>query len=103
MDDLMRQLQEMQRKADELQQGLASMEVEGEAGAGLVHATVNGLGKLIAVKIDPSLMKPGESGIVEDLVVAAAADAKEKLETQRIQDTAFLQDLLKSFTGPGSQ
>ena len=103
MDDLMRQLQEMQRKAQELQQGLATMEVEGVAGAGLVRATVNGLGELKAVKIDPSLMKPGENGIVEDLVVAAAADAKDKLESRRMQDAGFIQDLLKSFSGPGSE
>jgi DNA-binding YbaB/EbfC family protein len=103
MDDLMRQLQEMQKKAQEMQQSLAVMEMEGEAGAGLVRATVNGLGELKAVHIDSSLMKPGENGIVEDLVVAAAADAKAKLEARRIQDAGFIHDLLKSFGGPGSE
>ena len=95
--NLMRQMQEMQRRADELQKGLAAMEAEGVAGGGLVRATLNGLGELKKLAIDPSLMKPGEHGIVEDLVVAACADGKVKLEARRFQDSQFVQDLLKSF------
>jgi hypothetical protein len=95
--NLMRQLQEMQRRAGELQKGLASMEVEGVAGGGLVRATMNGLGELKKLSIDPSLMTPGEQHIVEDLVVAACADGKVKLEARRFQDSQFVQDLLKSF------
>lgn len=95
--NLMRQVQEMQRRADELQKGLASMEVEGVSGGGLVRATVNGLGELKKLSIDPSLLKPEEKGIVEDLVVAACADGKAKLEARRLQDSQFVQDLLKSF------
>lgn len=95
--NLMRQLQEMQRRADELQKGLATMEVEGVAGGGLVRATLNGLGELKKLSIDPSLMTQGEQHIVEDLVVAACADGKVKLEARRFQDSQFVQDLLKSF------
>jgi nucleoid-associated protein EbfC len=97
--NLMRQMQEMQRRADELQKGLAAIEVEGVSGGGLVRATVNGLGELKKLAIDPSLMKPEEHGIVEDLVVAACADGKVKLEARRLQDSQFIQDLLKSFGG----
>jgi DNA-binding YbaB/EbfC family protein len=96
---LMYQMQEMQRRADELQKGLASIEVEGVSGGGLVRATVNGLGELKKLAIDPSLMKADEHGVVEDLVVAACADGKVKLESQRLQDSQFIQDLLKSFGG----
>jgi hypothetical protein len=96
--NLLRQMQEMQRRADELQKGLATMEVEGVAGGGLVRATVNGLGELKKLSIDPSLLKPEEQGIVEDLVVAACADGKVKLEARRMQDTQFLQDLMRSFS-----
>ena len=95
--NLMRQMQEMQRRAGELQKGLASMEVDGVAGGGLVRATLNGLGELKKLSIDPSLMAPGEQQIVEDLVVAACADGKVKLEARRFQDSQFVQDLLKSF------
>ncbi|HXJ00042.1 MAG TPA: YbaB/EbfC family nucleoid-associated protein [Micropepsaceae bacterium] len=96
--NLLRQMQEMQRRADELQKGLAAMEVEGVAGGGLVRAVVNGLGELKKLSIDPSILKPDEHGIVEDLVVAACADGKVKLEARRMQDSQFVQDLLKSFS-----
>ena len=98
--NMMRQMQEMQRRAEELQNSLAAMEVEGISGGGLVRAVVNGLGDLKTLSIDPSLMKPGDAGIVEDLVVAACKDAKTKSETRRMQDTKFLQDLLGSFQLP---
>ena|SRR5215213_5535912 len=98
--NLMRQVQEMQRRAEELQNGLASMEVEGIAGGGLVAVTVNGLGDIKNVRIDPSLMKPGEQEIVQDLVVAAYGDGKKKLETRRFEDAGFLENLLKSFSPP---
>ena len=96
---LMQQMQEMQRRADELQKGLAAILVEGVSGGGLVRATVNGLGELTKLAIDPSILKPDEHGIVEDLVVAACADGKVKLEARRLQDSQFIQDLLKSFGG----
>lgn len=97
--DFMRQLQDMQRRAEELQKGLSAMEVEGTSGGGLVRATLNGLGELKSISIDPSLVKPEEVGILEDLVVAACADGKHKLETQRASDTQFLSDLFKSLSG----
>jgi len=75
------------------------MEVEGVAGGGLVRATINGLGELKKIAIDPSILRPDEHGIVEDLVVAACADGKAKLEAKRFQDQQFVQDLLKSFGG----
>jgi hypothetical protein len=56
------------------------------------------LGELKTLSIDPSLLKPDEHEIVEDLVVAACADGKTKLEQRRMQDSQFLQDLLKSFS-----
>ena len=94
---LMQQMQEMQRRADELQKGLAAIQVEGVSGGGLVRATVNGLGELIKLAIDPSILKPDEHGIVEDLVVAACNDGKVKLEQRRLQDSQFIHDLLASF------
>ena len=95
--NLLRQVQDMQRRADELQKGLAAMEVEGIAGGGLVRAMMNGLGELKSIAIDPSLLKPDEHQIVEDLVVAACADGKTKLEARRFEDSKFVEDLLKSF------
>ena len=97
--NFLKQMQDMQRRAEELQKGLASMEVEGVAGGGLVRATMNGLGELKKIAIDPSILKPEERGVVEDLVVAACADGKTKLEAKRFEDSQFVQDLLKSFGG----
>jgi len=62
---------------------------------------VNGLGDIQKVRIDASLMKPEEQHVVEDLVAAAYADGKKKLESQRFQDAGFLGNLMKSFM-PGS-
>jgi nucleoid-associated protein EbfC len=95
--NMLRQVQDMQRRAGELQKGLAAMEVEGIAGGGLVRAIMNGLGELKSIAIDPSLLKPDEHQIVEDLVVAACADGKTKLEARRFEDSKFVEDLLKSF------
>jgi len=98
--NMMRQVQEMKRRAEELQKGLAAMEVEGVAGGGLVGVLMNGLGDIKKVRIDPALMKSEEHQIVEDLVVAACADGKKKLETRRFEDAGFLGNLLKSFSPP---
>ena len=72
--NFLKQMQDMQRRAEELQKGLAAMEVEGVAGGALVRVTINGLGELKKISIDPSILKPEERGVVEDLVVAACAD-----------------------------
>ena len=97
--DFMQQIQEMQRRAAELQKGLAAMEVEGASGGGLVRAVMNGMGELKSISIDASLLKPEDQHIVQDLVVAACADGKTKLETRRATDTQFMSELFKSFGG----
>lgn len=77
---MMKQVQDMQAKMQQLQQELADMEITGQSGAGLVTVTLNGKGEMRTLKIDPSLMKPDETEIVEDLVVAATQDAKSKVD-----------------------
>jgi DNA-binding YbaB/EbfC family protein len=79
---VMKQLGEMQSRMQRMQEELAGMEIDGQAGGGLVKVTLSGKGDLKKLRIDPSLMKPGEVEILEDLVVAAAQEAKGKLETQ---------------------
>ena len=80
LSDLFKQAKAMQAKAAEIQAQLANVEVEGTAGGGLVRVTMSGKAELKRVAIDPSLMKPEDREIVEDLVVAAHADAKAKAE-----------------------
>ena len=77
---LMQQAQQMQQKVKELQDQLERLELVGVSGAGLVKVTVNGRNETRRVEIDPSLFKPEDKGVVEDLIVAAANDARGKVE-----------------------
>ena len=77
---LMKQAQQMQSKMAEMQSKLEAMEIEGEAGAGLVKLTLNGKGDVRRVKIDPKVIDPADVEMLEDLLVAAHASAKQKLE-----------------------
>jgi hypothetical protein len=88
---MMKQAQEIQGKMQRMQEELAALEVSGQSGAGLVKVTLNGKGEMRSVKIDPSLLKPDDAEIVEDLVLAAFQDAKGKVEGEmqkRMQDVA---------------
>ncbi len=79
---MLKQAQEMQAKMADMQAQLADMTVDGVAGAGLVTVTLNGKGEMKGLKVDPSLIKPDEAEILEDLIVAAHADAKAKAEAK---------------------
>jgi nucleoid-associated protein EbfC len=78
--DLFKQAKDVQARAQAMQAQMAQIEVEGASGAGLVRVTLNGKSELLRVSIDPSLLKPEEQGVVQDLVVAAHVDAKMKLD-----------------------
>jgi DNA-binding YbaB/EbfC family protein len=77
---LMKQAQAMQAKLAEAQAELDTIEVEGQAGGGMVRVTLTAKGAMKGVTIDPSLMKADEKEIAEDLIVAAHADARGKAE-----------------------
>jgi hypothetical protein len=77
---LMKQAAELKSKMEAMQAELAQLEIEGSSGGGLVTVKLSGKGDLKAVKIDESLIKPSEKEIVEDLIVAAHADARRKAE-----------------------
>ncbi len=82
---MMKQVKDMQERMQRLQEELGAVEVTGMAGGGLVSVTLTGKGDMKAVRIDPSLLKPEEAEIVEDLIIAATSDAKAKVE-QRVQE-----------------
>jgi len=90
--NMMKQAKELQSKMAEMQAEIEQLTRDGTAGAGLVSVTVNGKGEMRSVSVDPSLMKPDEKEILEDLIVAAHADAKAKMEEA-------LQDKMKDMTG----
>jgi hypothetical protein len=80
LGNLMKQAQELQSRMAAVQAELEAMEISGRSGAGLVQVTLSGKGDMKAIVVDPSLMKPEEKEILEDLVVAAHADARAKME-----------------------
>ena len=77
---LMKQAQEMQENLKKAQEQIASMEVEGQAGAGMVKVIMTGRHDIKRVSIDPSLMNDDKE-MLEDLVAAAVNDAVRKVET----------------------
>ena len=77
---LMKQAQAMQEKLQEAQAKMAETAAEGTSGGGLVTVALKGPGEVTSVRIDDSLMVPGEAEILADLIVAAHADAKRKLD-----------------------
>ena len=82
MGDLMKAAQAMQERMAEAQSKLKSLEVEGQSGAGAVRIAMNGEGRIVRVKIDPSVAGPEDAGMLEDLVLAAGNDAKAKLDVK---------------------
>lgn len=77
---MMAKAKELQQKMQDAQAELDQVVVEGSSGGGLVTVTLTAKGELKGLKIDPSLMKPDEAEIVEDLIVAAHAEARGKAE-----------------------
>ena len=89
---LMKQAAELKSKMEAMQAELERVEVEGSAGGGLVTVKLSGKGEVKAAHVDQSLLKPDQREIVEDLIVAAHADGRRKLE-------AVLQDKMQALTG----
>ena len=92
MMGMMKQAKEMQAKMEEMQGSLDELDVVGTAGAGMVSVTLSGKGEMRKVAIDPSILKPDEAEILEDLIVAAHNDAKAKME-------AAVQEKMSEITG----
>jgi DNA-binding YbaB/EbfC family protein len=89
---MMKKAAELQSRMEALQAELDQTEVDGTAGGGLVNVKLSAKGELKGVAIDPSLLKPEETQILEDLLLAAHADARRKAET-------LMQEKMKNLTG----
>jgi DNA-binding protein, YbaB/EbfC family len=76
--DIMKNAKQMMEKAKEAQAELGKKTAEGQAGAGLVTVKMNGLGEVLEVKFDKSVVNPDDMELLSDLVVAAVADARQK-------------------------
>jgi DNA-binding YbaB/EbfC family protein len=89
---MMKEAAQLQSKMKEMQDQLDRIEVEGISGGGLVSVRMTAKMEVKAVKIDPSLIKPDEREILEDLLVTAMGDARRKAE-------AAMQDKMQALTG----
>ena len=92
LTEMMKKAQELQSKMGTMQAELETVEVEGTSGGGMVRVTMTGKGHVKSVSIAPDLMKADEREILEDLIVAASADAKSKSE-------CIAAEKMKSLTG----
>jgi len=93
LNELMQQAQAMQQKLQDAQAKMAETTAEGTSGGGLVAIALKGAGEITAVRIDDSLMIAGETEILSDLIVAAHADAKRRLD-------AVNAELMREAAGP---
>lgn len=89
---MMKQATQLKSKMEAMQAELEQVEVEGTAGGGMVTVKLSAKGELRGVKLDDSLLVPGEKEILEDLLVAAHADARRKAD-------AAVQEKMKALTG----
>ena len=93
LGSIMKQAQAMQQKLADAQARLAELSVEGTSGGGMVTVTLKGTGELSGVVMDESLLVPGEADVLSDLIVAAHADAKRKLDAKQ-------SELMREAAGP---
>lgn len=93
LNALMKQAQAMQQKLQEGQAKLAAATVEGVSGGGVVKLTLDGTGAMRGVTIDESAVQAGEGEVIADLIVAAHADAKRKLD-------ALQAEVMQAAAGP---
>ena len=92
LGNMMKQAQQLQKKMNEAQEKLNSIEVEGVAGGGLVKVIATAKGDIKSISIDETLLKPSEKEMIEDLVLAAINDSKKKAEERASEE-------MKSITG----
>jgi nucleoid-associated protein EbfC len=80
LSEIMRQAQQMQQRLQEAQDKMEQLTAEGSSGAGMVKLTLKGKGELASLTIDPSILNAGDKEIIEDLIKAAHADARRRLD-----------------------
>ena len=81
----------IQKQMGDAQAKLDNIEVEGNAGGGLVKVRATARGRILGVSIDESLMKPEEKQMVEDLVTAAFNDARDKADRKSAEEMQRIQ------------
>jgi nucleoid-associated protein EbfC len=95
LGQMMKQAQEMQARMAEMQARLDQVEMTGASGGGLVQVTLTGKGEMRKLKIDKSLVDPNEVEVLEDLILAAFTDAKQRVEAHVAEEMGKLTGGLK--------
>jgi len=95
MGDLMKQFGKMQEKMDEMQKVLENSRLEGSAGGGVIKVVANGKGEILEMKINPEVVNPNEIEMLQDLVMAAVNQARQKAEELMKQNLAKITGGLK--------
>jgi nucleoid-associated protein EbfC len=95
LGQMLKQAQQMQARMAEMQERLASIEVTGVSGGGLVQVTLSGKGEVKRIKLDKSAVDPAEAEVLEDLIVAAFNDARARVERHVAEETEKLTGGLK--------
>jgi DNA-binding YbaB/EbfC family protein len=95
LGDLMKQMQAMQAKMEQMQEELAEKRVEGTSGGGMVRVVANGKQEILEIKIDPEVVNPEDVAMLEELVLAAVNQAKEKASEIQMEGLSGLTGGLK--------
>ncbi len=90
LGNIMKQFQKMQARMEEIQAELEKTRIEGTAGGGMVKATVNGKQELLEIKIDPEVVDPEDIEMLQDLIVAAVNQARQKAQELQAEQMSEL-------------
>lgn len=80
MNNMVRQMQKLQKKMEEAQEKVDKMEIETSAGGGMVKVTINGKREILSIKLDPEVLDPDDSEMLEDMLLVAVNDAIKQAE-----------------------
>ncbi len=95
MGELMKQMQAMQARMEQMQEELAEKKIEASSGGGMVKVVANGKQEILEIKIDPEVVNPGDVEMLEELILAAVNQAKEKASELQMEGLSGLTGGLK--------
>ena len=90
LGDMMKQVQKMQAKMEEIQAELQQATVEASAGGGMVKVVANGKNEILSVEIDPEVVDKNEIEMLQDLILAAVNQAREKSQALQTEQMSKL-------------
>lgn len=87
---MLKQMQQMQGKMQELQEKMEKMHLEGQAGGGMVKVVCNGKHEIVSVTIEPEVVNPDDIEMLQDLIVAATNQARQKVADAQAEQLSQL-------------